>query len=433
MTGTAQNPLNARHELREGWRLLIATAAGASLAPITIYTLGLFVEPLQAEFGWSRGFITSALTIYALLSVTLAGPVGYLIDLYGPRRIALPGVVLFCVAVAALAAATPEKLSWWALWLFVAAGAVLVKATVWTAAIVSRFNAARGIALALTLCGGSTTAILGPLIARLLIENYGWRMGYVGLAIIWAAICVPIIWTLFYSRHDLERVKGAATSSHVAARDKAGLREAIGSAPFIKLALASFLLVFTVTGASVHLVPLLSHAGIGRASAAGLASLIGLAAFFGRLTSGSLLDRIDGRMVGTIVSALPTVAFLCLFFCGDNTVLAAAAAFVLGLCTGAEFEIAAYLSSRFFRGSDFGTLFGLVNGMISLGAGLGSTAYGFAFDWTGSYNAPLLAAIPLTLASSALIWSLGSVPRIARQQEQGSRTTGRGITSGHRG
>lgn len=409
-------PSTARGELKRGWPLLIATAAGASLAPLTVYTLGLFVEPLQAEFGWSRGFISSALTIYAFVSVLLAGPVGYIIDVFGPRRVALPGMVFFCLAIAALALTTQSQMSWWGLWFLVACGAILVKPTVWTAAIIGRFDSARGIALALTLCGGSITAMLGPLVAERLIADHGWRNGYIGLAVIWGAVCMPIVWALFYSRNDLERAQGRTPPQRTQV-DKVALAKAVRSAPFLKLALACFLLVFTASGASVHLVPLLSNAGIDRTTAASLAGLVGLAAFLGRLTSGSLLDRVDARIVATIVSALPAVAFAGLTVFDGDVVFAGIFAFVLGLCAGAEFEIAAYLSSRFFKGASFGTLFGLVNGMITLGAGLGSMVYGLAFDAAGTYSYALLVAIPLTLVASALVWSLGPTPRASTGPE----------------
>ena len=52
------NP-QARAELAQGWPLVLAAALaiGVGTMGIGFYSLGLFVKPLQAEFGWSRAAV----------------------------------------------------------------------------------------------------------------------------------------------------------------------------------------------------------------------------------------------------------------------------------------------------------------------------------------------------------------------------------------
>src|SRR5687767_6202377 len=112
----AQVSSPAKDEFRKGWSLLIAAALGTSVAAITFYSMGIFVQPLQEAFGWSRGFVTSGLTVYAVVSVILAGFVGYAIDKFGPRRVALPGLLIFCSLFAALSLTSGSKIIWIVFW-----------------------------------------------------------------------------------------------------------------------------------------------------------------------------------------------------------------------------------------------------------------------------------------------------------------------------
>ena len=73
MTPTTAAPPE-RGEFSRGWKVLVAsllgTACGAS--PLPFNTIGFFIDPLQAEFGWSRTEISLGITIYGLLAALLA-------------------------------------------------------------------------------------------------------------------------------------------------------------------------------------------------------------------------------------------------------------------------------------------------------------------------------------------------------------------------
>src|SRR5687767_5218164 len=113
-------------EWRQGWTLVLASLAGMSLGALMPYTMGLFVAPLQAELGWSRSTIMSGLTVNAVMGALLAPFVGAMIDRFGPRKIAIPGLLVFCIAFALLSTVTPSPIHWWSLWLAIGLGAVML-------------------------------------------------------------------------------------------------------------------------------------------------------------------------------------------------------------------------------------------------------------------------------------------------------------------
>ena len=77
--------------------------------PVILYTLGLFIKPLNQEFGWDRASISAAGGLAAISSAIAIPFVGWLIDRWGIRTILLPIVVLSAFSIA-LIALTPNSI-----------------------------------------------------------------------------------------------------------------------------------------------------------------------------------------------------------------------------------------------------------------------------------------------------------------------------------
>src|SRR5207248_8687126 len=76
--------------------------------PVILYTLGLFIKPLNQEFGWDRASISAAGGIAAISSAITIPFVGSMMDRWGVRTVLLPIVVL-CASSVALIALTPKS------------------------------------------------------------------------------------------------------------------------------------------------------------------------------------------------------------------------------------------------------------------------------------------------------------------------------------
>lgn len=399
----------AAEEWRGYWYLPLVAALGYATSVIHVYSIGPFIEPLQAEFGWGRAQISLGLTIASFVSAVFCIPLGMLVDRIGPRRIGLVGVLLMAGAYALLGTATGSKANWALLWTLIAVGTVGVQATVWTSAVTSRFERSRGLALAITLSGASLSAALFPVLATWLIGKYGWRFGFNGLAGLWIAVVFPFLFLLFRGAQD-RRAATAAVPEPARLLSGLTLAEGLRSPTLYKLLMAAGLFSFTAVGTLVHFVPILTGAGVPRLEAAGIASLIGLFSIIGRLGTGFLLDRFRAQHVGAVAFMLPVLGLGLLLTDGANPAYQMMAAASIGLTLGAEVDVIAYLAAKYFGLKNFGALYGAMVMALSLGTSFGPLSAGAIYDRYGSYAPFMTLDIALMLISALALLSLGAPP-----------------------
>lgn len=392
-------------EWRLHWTVLLACVAGVTLSTVHTYTLGVMIGPLEQEFGWSRAQISTGPLILAVIALFTAPLVGLAVDKFGPRRIALFGVVLFCSALALLSTANADIVSWWLLWVLMALGAMSVAPIVWTAAVTSLFSANRGMALAIALCGAGLGGMLVPRITHQLVEAYEWRGAYIALALMFGAIVLPLTLFLFHGAADRHRAQDKKAAQ--AALPGMTPRAAFTSARFLKLAAAAAIISFAVCTLIANAVPILVSEGHPRASAASIAGLVGLGAIFGRLGGGYLLDRLDANLVAAASVLAPIITAAILIIAPGDALAASFAFLILGLAVGTELDACAYLAARHFGLKSFGTLFGVINGMLLFANGVAPLIANHIYDVTRSYDAAVWAVIPACLISATLFATLG--------------------------
>lgn len=396
-------------EWRRNWTLVLACAFGFSFSSVVNYSFGLFIEPLSSEFGWSRAFTTSGLTLSAVLSVLLSPVVGMTIDRWGVRRLALPGLGILGLSVASFAFANGSAWQWIALWAVFAVVDLAVKSTVWTTAVAYAFDKERSLAIAFTLGGVSFALIFGPPLAEALIAAFGWRMAFIAMGLAWGTVSLALA-IPFLRDGRSGRTTGAAGSAR-AAVDGLTVAEALRSGPLLRIALATLITMLLGVGIQVHQVPILTAGGTSRQNAALLVSLGGMAGIAGKIITGWLMDRANAGLVGGATLAVSAIAYG-LLIDGIRTVpLTVLAMVVIGYAAAAKLQICAYMTTRYAGMRNFATIFGFMSSLIALGGGLGPFIAGLVFDHFKTYDPLLYASVCGTLLSAAMLVGLGNYPQ----------------------
>ena len=237
---------SALAEWRAHWPVVMAASAGMGMAAVISYAGGLFIAPLEKEFGWSRTDIASAHLISAIATILLAPFVGFLVDRFGPRRIGIAAVIAVCGALSLFSLTTSSIWSWRLLWVFMAAANIIVQPMVWTSAVTGMFSAGRGLALAVVLCGSSLCSIITPPLTYWLIESFGWRLAWVGIGICWGMVVLPLVLMFFTSVQD--KARRTAPLAPIGARPSfiSSFRGDVLTWRFMQLALAGFCVAIAV-------------------------------------------------------------------------------------------------------------------------------------------------------------------------------------------
>lgn len=406
-------PATSRKEWRSGWALVLACFVGFSFFSLPTASLGMFMQPIGDEFGWGRTLISAGTSISSVVTALLSPFFGILIDRYGSRRLALPGLVLTSLAIASIALANGSAWQWLAIWSFYALISISVKTTVWTAAVSGTFSRGRGLALGLTLSGTAAAQIIAPPLSNWLIDAYGWRMAYVWLGLGWGGFALLLSWLFLYDAHDRKRDAAKAGAAEAAAPELTGLTvaEAWRSRALWAIAVSTFLMMLLSLGLQIHQVSILTGIGVSRTNAAWLAGLFGVAGIVGKLVTGWLLDRFpSANWIGAVTLSANGLAFAMLLLAEPTPALIVAAIVINGYSAGCKLQICTLLTSRYGGMRNFGKIYGAMTSVVALGSGLGPMVAGFIFDVTGGYGPFLIAGVIGCVISGALILTLPASP-----------------------
>src|SRR5580700_2489453 len=166
-----------------GWGVAAAAFVGVmtSFAPIVPYTFSLFLNPLHAAFGWRREAMTGTFALAAITVALVSPGIGVLLDRFPPRRVILPSIVIFALALASLSRLGPNIRQFYVTFFVLGLVANGTAQFAYARTVLSWFSKHRGLALALVLTGSGVGSILIPPLTQWAIEHHGWRSAYLML------------------------------------------------------------------------------------------------------------------------------------------------------------------------------------------------------------------------------------------------------------
>lgn len=408
------NPLSYRRKLFYGWWIVLTAGLGLALgyAPIIVYSLGIFLKPLTKEFHSSRSNISLAFTLANAAQAIVSPQVGRWADRWGARRVILVGTVLFGLL---LIFSLLRSTSLWPLYLlFVLLGMTGTGAAPvpYSKVVSNWFDKRRGLALGLTMVVFGAGVIAMPSLTQRLLTILGWRGAYASMGLIVLFVSVPLV-ALVLKENPGEiglLPDGEATARPTASegRSNEGIawHDARHDSVFWTIIVAFSLVGASVTGCVLHLAAMLTDRGIPAERAALAVSLLGGAVLIGRVASGYSLDRFFAPLVAVFFFGAAAVGIV-LLWSGVAGGTAYVAAFLVGLGTGAEVDLIAFLTSRYFGLRAFGEIYGYAFGGYVLAGALGPWLMGLGFDRTGSYRAILAGFLAATLVATVAILRLG--------------------------
>jgi MFS family permease len=369
------------------WWVVFASVCGLLVGSgaINIFAFGVFLKPVTQDLGIGRGFFGSAVGIESLMTTIGTAILGFLLARYGTRRVMIPGLLL-CAGTLALHATISADPLWIYFLLGINGLFFACQSPVPYANAVSQwFDRGRGLALGIAIAGVGLGVALIPQLSSFLIREFGWREGYIGLAIAVLVIAwLPVSIFLREPPGYEPARRRAAERAAVAIIPGVRARDAFKTWRFWSFTLAFFLAVVAINGTLTQIVALLTDRGISIQVAVGALSASGMALIFGRIFAGWCLDRFWGPYVAIFFFIIP-MAGIALLASGLGGTVPLIGAVLCGTGVGAEVDLMAFFVSRYFGMKEYSKIYGLMFALFAGANGVGPSLSGMSFDWYHSY------------------------------------------------
>ena len=390
-------------------------------------TVGVFVPELTRQFGWGRGQVSLLTSTIALAAAASAFPVGWLLDRIEAKFVIVGGTA---AAVAGYVLASRAEDFTHLLVAHILLGVCIIASGTGTAALViaNWFDTGQGTALAITVSGTSVGGLLSNLLVSRVIARWGWRTGYLTLALPMLVLAIPLALIMVRTRPPSYSPVAKKLSVRESGDLLPGLElsEALRSRSFWLLVIAAFFWAFSTNATETHTIPLLIGFGYKLRVAASAFSLLFPSVIAGKLILGVWSDRVSGRVAFGTGLLLQGAGFFALLYLGSYHPLLIPAVMALGFAGGAPLALLPKTQVESLGLKRFGSIGGVIAVTTTIGAAMGPAATGYLFDATGSYAFPWqICAAVLFIAGLAAFHcapiSFEVVPVIAEQAESVAR------------
>lgn len=396
-----------RKPLYYGWIIALALAITETVSyGVLFYAFPVFIAPMEAEFGWSRGALSGAFSLSLLITGLVALPVGYWLDKRGARLLMTAGSI----------GATVMVLLWSQVTSFAGFVAVMALMGFFGAAILYEpafaviatwFAHKRGAAMAIvTFIAGFASTIFTPL-SHALLEAVGWRGAILTLAIILGTVTIPLH-AIFLRRRPADlglETDGEASAGAAGKSPAVNLRAVLRSRYFWLLTMAFSLSTLSISAVRIHFIPLLISVNIQPGSAALASGAIGVMQVVGRMIFAPVERRYSSRTMAIGVFALLTIS-LTILLLGSAPLLIALFVALFGMAIGTHTLTRPLIVADTYGAAFYGRISSTMVIFVTLTGTTSPFAAGLLFDLFGSYNPMLILAAGFSLLSIIFIWLL---------------------------
>jgi len=369
--------------------------------------LGLFLEPMTLDRGWTResfGFALALQNLFWGLGLPVAGA---LADKYGSARIIMFGALVYAAGLFGMTIAEAPFM------LNVFAGVLSgigIAFSAFTLALASMVRVVgiekRALVLGLGTAAGSFGQVVFSPMSQGFIEHSGWSTALTSLALtvlflIPLAIMLPTVVK-----------RGAAHAENADAKQslKEAVREAIGHKGFVLLTTGFFVCGFHVAFITVHFPAYVRDLGLDPQYGAYSLALIGLFNIIGSFGSGIVGQRYSMKASLSTIYFLRACVILALLMLPKTPLVILLFASIMGILWLSTVPLTTGIIAQVFGVQYMATLFGIVFLSHQIGSFIGVWMGGVLYDRTGSYDGMWWAGIVFGLLAALIHLPINEKP-----------------------
>jgi MFS family permease len=408
----------ARRNIHYGWAMIAVTFITALVSAAAVGAPGVFIVPLQKEFGWSTAEISSAMSIRFVLFGLMAPFAAALMNRYGLRNVTL-SALLVVVTSLLLSLAMTQVWQLMLLWGVAVGIGTGMTALVLGATVAARwFNARRGLVVGILTASAATGQLIFLPILASITEHSDWRWALALMCVMLTVAALGVLLVMRDRPSDLElRPYGDTGTQPIAAPPPnnapimaaalGALRDAAKTRVFWILFATFFICGASTNGLiQVHLIPMCLDFGIPQIQAAGLLAAMGVFDFVGTIASGWLSDRYDNRYLLFWYYGLRGLSLLALPFTDFSFYGLSLFALFYGLDWIATVPPTVRLTASRFGPERAGLVFGWIFAGHQLGAATAAFGAGLSRTVLLSYLPAFFAAGALCIVAALIVLAI---------------------------
>ena len=384
---------------------------------LPLYSFGPMVPDLSKALNIPLGELQRCITLNFAGIAVGSQLAGWLMDRFSLRSVTLCSLVLYALTYIMMSTVPLSQNLLYAFYFLLpiaGSGSLLVT---WTKIVCDKFEQQRGIALAILLSGSGVVSTVSPLLLASYVGTAEWQQGFFVMGMLPLMTLLICFFALprdnsSSNQPSSQSINSAQPENGSVAKQVVGIsyRETLRNRKFWTIIVALILVVFVVVSMITNIVPMLVQKGLSQSDATLVYSAFGLALVVGRLAGGFFLDKFWGPLIAFCALVLPSFGCLIFLLAPPQIALMVMATALVGLAAGAEFDILAYLVSRYFGLRSYAKIFGTVSGTVALGSGTAPLLVGPLIDATGSYDGLLLICTGVAALGASLFLTLGPYP-----------------------
>lgn len=378
-----------------GWNIVgLSLLTQALQAGILIYAFGTMAISIEQEFGASRAQVMLAATVLSLASNFLSPFAGNLVDRRSVRSLMLVAITALAAGLVCLAFTQALWQVWLVFGTLLPVGNLLL-GQLPTSALISRwFSRLRGRAMGVAAVDTSLGGFVFPVLLAFLIQRYDWRTALAIIGIAAFVVTAPLIRSLVVDRPAdrglyPDHAAGPPPGDAVASASAVGIASVLRDPAFWCQTVAIGIALFVYTGFLSNLYPHAISLAVTPGRAASMMSLVAVCSVIGKLSFGTVADRLDLRLTMGSSFGLMIVGALMLGQFRDDTGLIAGA-ILFGLAAGGLLPVWGAMVARSFGTARFGRALGAMNLAMTPITLLSAPYAGYLFDRYGSYQLAFL-------------------------------------------
>lgn len=377
----------------QGWYVVGGVHVLTAVTFGSAYAFSAVFPGLSEEFGASRGEIAFIFSLSAFVFYSLGAIAGPLADRWSSRGLMVAGLIAMITGyVGASRAHTLVSLYvWYGAGVGLGIGLSYVPAL---GAVQSWFVRKRSRASGMATAGLGLGTLTLPFAIGHAVPDLGWRVCFLVLASIIAAIGLPAV-MFIRKRQNTEVLSGSQQSGDPS--PVAAWRDGRFRLFYAILILASFCTFIPY----VHIVPAARDMGLSLKSGTVLIGLIGIGNIFGRFVLAGLGDRIGSLRLLAFLTFAVAGSFI-LWALADGMAMLAGFAIMFGVSYGGCVGLYPAVAADLFGTHHIGAMLGYLYTAVGVAALLGPTVTGFIFDSAGSYLCPILFSAAAAVAAGIL-------------------------------